>query len=267
MKGKRAIVFSILLLTIFLLPLMKGKEVQSTQAIKDNGEISIDTSLEKEEEKSPNEESKNEDIIFPSTITILDVAETVPVNILEEPLENSKSLGVVYGSLMNVDIIKPLENGYTQVDTWDYKTMKSISGFVPTKLIKEIDLKEKYGVVVDLSEQEVYIFEDEALVKTFSCSTGVDEDNHFTPTGFYRLGDRGESFYSPKYKQGGYNWVRFNNNYLFHSVPFDENGNLIPEEMAKLGEKASHGCIRLSMEDSKWFYNHIPKGTPVIIRN
>ena len=93
----------------------------------------------------------------------------------------------------------------------------------------------------------------------------MDDNQSFTPAGFYRIGGRGDSFYSPKYKQGAYYWVRFNNNYLFHSVPFDENKKIIQEEVAKLGQKASHGCIRLSMDDALWFYENIPQGTPVII--
>ena len=39
------------------------------------------------------------------------------------------------------------------------------------------------------------------------------------------------------------------------------------EEAAKLGQKASHGCIRLSLEDSIWFYENVTQGTPVLIKN
>lgn len=265
MNWKRFAVFLIVIMGILLFPLINGKQVQSTPVTTDETE---------------NEEKKDEDIgddlpevqepevneaIFPKTITVIDVGETVPVNIRQQPTGDSKSLGVVYGNLMHVDVVKHLDSGYTEVSTWDYKSMKSISGFVPTKYIKEIELDEKYGVVVKISEQKVYIYKDDDIHKTFSCSTGLDENNYYTPKGFYRIGDRGGSFYSPKYKQGAYNWVRFNYNYLFHSVPFDENENLIPEEMDKLGQKASHGCIRIPMEDSKWFYDNIPRGTPVII--
>ncbi|MBC7345294.1 MAG: L,D-transpeptidase, partial [Clostridia bacterium] len=32
-----------------------------------------------------------------------------------------------------------------------------------------------------------------------------------------------------------------------------------------LGQPASHGCIRLTMEDARWIYDHIPRGAPVHI--
>ena len=37
------------------------------------------------------------------------------------------------------------------------------------------------------------------------------------------------------------------------------------EEGNKLGQPASHGCVRLTVADAEWFYNQIPEGTPVTI--
>ena len=36
-------------------------------------------------------------------------------------------------------------------------------------------------------------------------------------------------------------------------------------EAEKLGSPASHGCIRLSIADSKWLYDQLPTGTPIHI--
>ncbi len=35
----------------------------------------------------------------------------------------------------------------------------------------------------------------------------------------------------------------------------------------KLGQVASHGCVRLCVRDAKWIYNNVPSGTPVEIYN
>ncbi|HCW51160.1 MAG TPA: L,D-transpeptidase, partial [Clostridiales bacterium] len=74
-------------------------------------------------------------------------------------------------------------------------------------------------------------------------------------------------FFSERYEQGARWWVSFRDwgIYLFHSVPVDRTGEVIPEEADKLGQPASHGCVRLSMEDARWFYETIPEGTPVDI--
>ena len=37
------------------------------------------------------------------------------------------------------------------------------------------------------------------------------------------------------------------------------------EEGAKLGQPASHGCVRLTVADAQWFYDQVPDGTLVTI--
>jgi len=61
-------------------------------------------------------------------------------------------------------------------------------------------------------------------------------------------------------------WVQFSGSYLFHSVPTGEAfGDYLPEEGAKLGQPASHGCVRLTVADAQWFYDQVPDGTLVTI--
>lgn len=120
-------------------------------------------------------------------------------------------------------------------------------------------------IEVDQSEQRVFIHQGGKVVRTMVASTGLPDSP--TPNGTFRLEDRGEWFYSGKYKQGAKYWVSFLNHgeYLFHSVPMDKNRKIIPEEADKLGQKASHGCIRLSVADAKWFCDEIPADTRVVI--
>ena len=122
-----------------------------------------------------------------------------------------------------------------------------------------------YSVLVNIKEQQVNIFKDGAIIKTMVCSTGLDDSP--TPAGEYKTSGKGSSFFSTKYQEGGFYWIRFMGDYLFHSVPFDKNENIISTEASKLGEKASHGCVRLSLEDAKWLYDTIPQwGTPITIQ-
>ena len=61
-------------------------------------------------------------------------------------------------------------------------------------------------------------------------------------------------------------WVQFYGPYLFHSVPTGQNfGDYLEDEAMKLGQPASHGCVRLTVADAKWFYDQVPDGTPVTI--
>jgi lipoprotein-anchoring transpeptidase ErfK/SrfK len=62
-------------------------------------------------------------------------------------------------------------------------------------------------------------------------------------------------------------WVSFKDwgVYLFHSIPMDSNKNILSDEAKKLGSPASHGCVRLNIDNAKWIYDNIPEGTPVNI--
>ncbi|AAK80578.1 lipoprotein-anchoring transpeptidase ErfK/SrfK [Clostridium acetobutylicum] len=118
---------------------------------------------------------------------------------------------------------------------------------------------------VDLEKQRVNIYDAKSrLVNSFVCSSGMN--GYDTPKGEYTIKERGYSFYSQKYNEGAYYWVQFMGNYLFHSVPFDKNKNIEPNEVNKLGNKASHGCIRLPIDNAKWIYDNIPRGTLVNIK-
>ena len=136
-----------------------------------------------------------------------------------------------------------------------------------SKAAAEIPLAEAvrpFSVQVSLTKQQVDVFDaKDRMVKTFVCSSGKTGSE--TPTGTFTVSDRGKSFYSASLKEGAYYWTRFYGAYLFHSVPFDKDYRMEPEEAEKLGEPASHGCIRLPVEDAKWIYNNIPKGTKVVI--
>lgn len=123
-----------------------------------------------------------------------------------------------------------------------------------------------WRVLVSIPEQKVYVFRGQDLLRVMVCSTGTEDKP--TPRGKFAIQNRGPWFFSEKYRQGGKWWVSFLHwgEYLFHSVPMDREGRVLEEEAEKLGQPASHGCVRLSLADARWFYDHIPQGTPVEIR-
>jgi lipoprotein-anchoring transpeptidase ErfK/SrfK len=125
--------------------------------------------------------------------------------------------------------------------------------------------KKPLSISVSIADQRVTVYDAEKrIVEQFVCSTGSKGSE--TITGTFRIAERGKSFYSKRLGEGGYYWTQFHGDYLFHSVPFDENYEIEPEEATKLGTPASHGCVRLSVENAKWIYDHIPRGTVVTIQ-
>ncbi len=100
--------------------------------------------------------------------------------------------------------------------------------------------------------------------KSMACSTGKYINN--TPLGTFRTSSK-------------YNWrlmvdgthsqyaTRVYGGILFHSVPCyrPSKDQLEVAEFNKLGSPASLGCIRLTVQDSKWIHDNCPSGTTVII--
>ena len=121
-----------------------------------------------------------------------------------------------------------------------------------------------YFVVTDINRQLTYIFTGTAgsfkLTKTIVCATGKNASP--TTRGLFTITDKGRWFYSERLNSGAKFWTRFNGSYLFHSVAMDKDKNITD---GILGERRSSGCVRMSVEDAEWFFEHIPYGTAVSI--
>lgn len=128
---------------------------------------------------------------------------------------------------------------------------------------------DKFLVKVAISEQKVYVYKNDIEIKIMDCSTGIEGIDSDTPIDNYKINSyHGQSFYSSKYKEGARYWVGFSGpEYLFHSVPTGEDGQIIATEADMIGKRASHGCVRLSVDDAFWFYETIPEGADVVTGN
>jgi len=126
--------------------------------------------------------------------------------------------------------------------------------------------KDKFLVKVAISDQKVYVYKNNIEIRRMDCSSGLEGTDSDTPIDSYKInGYYGQSFYSSKYGEGARYWVGFiGSQYLFHSVPTGEDGEIIAVEADMIGKRASHGCIRLSVDDSFWFYETIPEGADVV---
>lgn len=166
----------------------------------------------------------------------------------------------IYNKISSLELFKEeySEDLYTSSAILDTITINNVNNFA-------IDSQTEYFVYVNLEEQMTYVYQgflnNWNLVKSFISSTGLPGKE--TPKGIFSVTSRGDWFFSEEFNQGGKYWVQFMGDYLFHSVPFDRNQETILDNA--LGNPASHGCIRLSLEDSKWLYENITDNTKIII--
>ena len=129
-----------------------------------------------------------------------------------------------------------------------------------------IESTTSYFINVNLENQKTYIYKGKPdkwqLVRTCPCSTGIGGED--TPSGSFSIKEKGDWFFSDKYEQGGKYWTQITGDILFHSVPFDKDKTTVLDYT--MNKPSSHGCIRLSLDDAKWIYTNIPKGSKVIIK-
>lgn len=132
----------------------------------------------------------------------------------------------------------------------------------------------KIIIRVSLRGNRVYILRHRKVLYTMLSTAGLYKDGKsLTPTGVFRIrAGRGHFFFNQTLNEGANNWVSWDPNnrnvYLFHSVPTKTDGRYNLKEAAKLGRtQGSHGCIRLSVPDSRWLMENIPVGTKVVIKD
>ncbi len=129
-----------------------------------------------------------------------------------------------------------------------------------------------YAITVDVRNQITMVFgldekgEYTRLVRQMLCSTGTKA----TPSdvGDWVLSGRTARWcYFPKWGGHAQYWTKINDSIAFHSVMYSE-VDLMALKISsykKLGQRASHGCIRLTVNDAKWIYQNCGAGTVVTI--
>lgn len=130
-----------------------------------------------------------------------------------------------------------------------------------------------FRIVVDVANQVTSVYgrdengEYTVVVRQMLCSTGMKA----TPSdvGDWVLSGRHATWcVFPKWGNSyARYWTRINSNIAFHSPIYTSVSNTAMKigSYNMLGQRASHGCIRLSVWDAKWIYDNVGAGTVVSI--
>ena len=228
--------------------------------------------------------------VLTQPVTVLTGKQREQVRVLARPDADCKDyVGVVTCASQAVHV---LERG----DTWTlieaYSSSeegsavkvfaKQFQGYVRTDRLKEEEVDQTYGIVIDKLQQRLYVFKEGKLFTTMLCSTGFAKNKehlfHETPAGEFLMvswvgGFQAETLWCAY-------GIRINSGILVHEVPSreetDRNGVTFTSYARcerYLGEKASHGCIRVQRQltpegvNAKWLWDNLHRKpyTKVII--
>ena len=120
-----------------------------------------------------------------------------------------------------------------------------------------------YLILVDRAACRVGVFNGRAgawnMVYFWACAPGTAA----TPTVGGEFTVQGKGYYFDSGSSRCYWYTQFYGNYLFHSVLYSKyTGGLVD---GRVGIPLSHGCVRLEINNAKWIYDNIPRGTKVVI--
>ncbi len=205
------------------------------------------------------------------------------VKVYAEPNKDSQAVGEVTCDSQGLHIIETLDNGWTLVEAYSSSIHSSkvknwagfFSGYIETSRLETKQPHEKFGLLLDKLTQRMYVFQEGKIITELLISTGLVNNKqpyNETPAGEFMIVSRTGGFWS------GNMWcdlaLRINGGILVHEVPcFKSDDNVRdygPFERV-LGQKASHGCIRVQQKLSpeginmRWLWDNLKLNTRVFI--
>ena len=136
-----------------------------------------------------------------------------------------------------------------------------------TKAHPNLKYVKNLWIRVSILGNRTYVMSGNKPVYTLYSSAGrIVNGKSLTPTGtYYVQPERGTTFVGAHY------YVSWKDHgvYLFHSTITNGYNGPYDMQAAKLlgTQPLSHGCVRLTVPDAKWFYQELPVGTKVVIAN
>ncbi len=240
-----------------------------------------------------NEGELDEEIVWEilmQPLTVLEGKQREQIRVRALPEEDCKTfVGVVTCASQGVHVLRKgkewtLIEAYSSAEEGSSVQVwaEHFQGYVKTSLLKELPVDDEYGLVIDKLQQRLYVYKEGHLYSTLLCSTGyprADTPFNETPAGEFAIVSWVGAFTSGDlYCDKG---LRINSGIMIHEVPCiitrDEATGAEKRDYSKceryLGEKASHGCIRVQKEltpervNAEWLWKNLSRKpvTKVII--
>ncbi len=166
------------------------------------------------------------------------------------------SHGGVYGAMARA----------TSIDGWQLQTdgsMLTDKQAEMSQMAQAYNSNTNYLILVDRAACKVAVYAGRFgawnNIMYWDCAPGKSS----TPTVSGTFTVQGKGYYFDSGSARCYWYTQFYGNYLFHSVLYSKyNGSLMD---GRVGIPLSHGCVRLQIDNAKWIYDNIPRGTKVVI--
>ena len=211
-----------------------------------------------------------------SPITVIDGDFRSQIHLMAEPSADSREIGEITCASQGVHVLEHLDHGWTKIECYSSSFKESSTkawnalqtGYVETKLLKEVQVRTEYALIVDKLTQRLYVYKDGAFYDELLASTGLgDKDAPWNETrsGEFMLYSPTGQFASDPYlcRYG----LRYNDGDLLHEIPYKKRTSGMDYSRTEplLGQRASHGCLRIQRKRTEkgtnmtWLWNNLSR--------
>ena len=196
-------------------------------------------------------------------------------DLYEQPNRRSRAVGSLRCATQGLEVLG-IDGDWAQVRAWTHTDGSEVTGYLRKDTLTVYTPGTHYGVLVDKRSQTMDVYEDGEKIATLPVSTGKISGIYTyreTPAGAFLTNVRMGASFAQEYFRYEYP-IRYDAGNIIHGVGYTRSGRIrdYDANLPLLGQKASHGCIRVSpfvTEDCQvnmyWLWTHLPYHTRVII--
>jgi len=208
-------------------------------------------------------------------ITVVDIGDLQHQSIYSAPDAQSSKLGMVHGQTAGLTVLDLGAGDFAKIRAARHGDGEWVTGYVPLAKLKTVVPDSRFGVLVDKGAQMLTVYREGRKIGSLPVSTGVyvppGTDSFDTVPGAFLTQDRIASFDSEGFRYD--HALRIDGGNLIHQTGYRTVSGLpdFSGQRPNLGQKASHGCVRVDNRVSAeglnawWLYANLPPGTKVLV--
>jgi len=199
------------------------------------------------------------------------------VSLLQEPRSSSREVASLRYATQALEVLS-IDGNWAHVHAWDHENGMPAEGYILVKKLTVFTPGAHYGVLIDKRNQTLTVYYEGKPIGTVPVSTGLpirgNQYRETTPGAFLT-----DVHFGPSFAQEGFRYeypLRYDAGNMIHGVGYVRKGSVrdYSQNLPLLGQKASHGCTRVSLFASEdcpinmyWLWTHLPYHTRVIVLN
>ena len=247
-------------------PLTVAEENPLSREVKETGPVMPERGMSDEEIWA---------LMMKPSVVINEKGSRKRIDLYPGPKVSNRPAGTLCCATQGLEVLG-FEGAWAHVTAWSHTNGQKTEGYIQTKRLTVLAPNTPYGVLVDKRDQTLTVFENGKRIGTVPVSTGKPVGNETyreTPAGAFLTDVR----FGASFAQEGFRYeypIRYDGGNIIHGVGFTRSGRVkdYSANLALLGQKASHGCVRVSSfltgespVNIYWLWTHLPYHTRVII--